>query len=170
MAKTPDPVAPAAANEAPAAKAASEASKAAFGVAEKLTQEWGKLFSQVKLPGVPDLETVLAVQRRNIETLTAANRVALEGAQAVARRNMEIVQSTLADFGESVKAIAATDPQARAAAQDEMLKTTYARAVSNLRELSDLIQRSNAEAVDLINQRFTEALDEVKRLAAKSGG
>jgi len=76
----------------------------------------------------------------------------------------------MAEFGESMKAIASTDPQARAAAQAEMLKGTYERAVSNLRELSDLIQRSNAEAVELLNHRFSEAMDEVKRLAAKHGG
>ena len=167
MAKTPEPAASAAS---PAAQTARDAGKAAFGMAEKMTQEWGKLFSQMKMPGVPDLETVLAVQRRNIETFTAANRVALEGAQAVARRNLEIVQATMSEFGESMKAIASTDPQARAAAQAEMLKATYERAVSNLRELSDLIQRSNAEAVELLNHRFSEAMDEVKRLAAKSGG
>lgn len=151
-----------------AAEMARDAAQTAFSAAERLTQEWGKMFSQVKLPGVPDLETVLAVQRRNIEALTTANRVAMEGAQAVARRNMEIVQSTMADFGESMKSLTTTDPTARAARQAEMLKSTYERAVSNLRELSDLIQRSNAEAVELLNKRFSEAMDEVKRLTEKA--
>ena len=42
----------------------------------------------------------VAANRRNIETLTAANRVAMEGAQAVARRNMEIMQQNLKTLGE----------------------------------------------------------------------
>jgi hypothetical protein len=37
-----------------------------------------------------------------------------------------------------------------------------------MKELSDLIQQSNAEALSLINQRFVEAMDEVKALAQKS--
>ena len=37
------------------------------------------------------------------------------------------------------------------------------------RELGDLIQRSNSEAMELLNNRFTEALDEVKTLVEKSG-
>ena len=37
-----------------------------------------------------------------------------------------------------------------------------------MRELGDLIQRSNAEAIGLINARFAEAMDEVKALAQKS--
>ncbi len=53
--------------------------------------EFTRLFSEVKMPAVPDMEALLAAHRRNLETLSAANRVALEGAQAVARRNMEIL-------------------------------------------------------------------------------
>jgi phasin family protein len=48
------------------------------------------------------------------------------------------------------------------------VKTTYEHAVTNIRELADLIQRSNAEAVDLLNKRFREAMDEVKGLIEKS--
>jgi hypothetical protein len=33
--------------------------------------------------------------------------------------------------------------------------------------MRDLIQQSNAEALALINQRFVEAMDEVKSLAEK---
>jgi hypothetical protein len=33
--------------------------------------------------------------------------------------------------------------------------------------LSDLIQRSNGEAVGLLNKRFSEAMDEIKALVEK---
>ena len=36
-----------------------------------------------------------------------------------------------------------------------------------MQEMRDLIQQSNAEALALINQRFVEAMDEVKALAEK---
>jgi phasin family protein len=39
--------------------------------------------------------------------------------------------------------------------------------VANTRELSDLIQRSNSEALTLLNKRFAEAMDEVKGLMNK---
>ena len=44
--------------------------------------EFGKLFADMKLPAMPDMEAFVSASRRNMETLTAANRVALEGAQA----------------------------------------------------------------------------------------
>jgi phasin family protein len=131
--------------------------------------EFGKLFSELKLPAVPDMEAFVAASRRNIETLTAANRVALEGAQAVARRHMEIVQQSMAELTEAVRTLSTVEtPQAKAAKQAELLKHAYEHAVSNLKEISDLIQSSNAEAVRLLNDRFVEALDEVKALADKT--
>ena len=42
--------------------------------------------------------------------------------------------------------------------------------MAHMRELADLIQRANGEAVQMLNKRFTEALDEVKRLASQGGG
>src|SRR5512143_2482480 len=114
--------------------------------------DFTKFFAEMKLPALPDMEAFIAANRKNIETLTAANRVAMEGAQAVARRHMEIVQSSMTELSDAMKALAAADaPQAKAAKQAELLKQAYQRAVTHMKELSDLIQQSNAEALALIN-------------------
>ena len=140
----------------------------AMGQAKAATEEFTRMFSQMKLPGVPDLGTVVATHQRNMEAMSAANRVAMEGAQAVARRNMEIMQQSMAELTEGMQALATAEgPQAKAAKQAEMLKQAYEHAVANMQELRDLIQHSNAEALALINQRFVEAMDEVKALAEK---
>jgi phasin family protein len=131
--------------------------------------DFTKFFAEMKLPALPDMETFLAANRKNLETLSAANRVALEGAQAVARRHMEIVQSSMTELTQAMQAMAGTDtPQAKAAKQAELLKQAYQHAVAHMKELGDLIQQSNAEALSLINQRFVEAMDEVKKLAEKA--
>jgi phasin family protein len=131
--------------------------------------EFGKLFADMKLPAMPDMEAFVSASRRNMETLTAANRVAVEGAQAVARRHMEIMQQNMAELSEAVRTMSSLEaPQAKAAKQAELLKLGYERAVANMKELGDLIQQSNAEAVKLLNTRFAEAMDEVKALADKS--
>lgn len=128
-----------------------------------------RYFADLKLPAMPDFEALTASNCRNLEALTAANKVALEGAQAVARRHMEIMQQSLTEMTEAMRALAAPEaPQAKAAKQAEFAKAAYERAVANLKELSDLIQRSNAEAVALLNKRFAAALDEVKALAEKA--
>ncbi|WP_254070288.1 phasin family protein [Acidisphaera sp. L21] len=130
--------------------------------------EFTRMFAEMKVPPMLDMEALLAAHRRNLETLSAANRLALEGAQAVARRNMEIMQQTMAELTEGMRSFTAGEPpQSRAIRQADMLKSAYERAVANMQEISDLIQRSNGEALELLNKRFTEAVDEVKTMVAK---
>lgn len=131
--------------------------------------EFSRMFSDMKFPMMPDIDAFLAAHRRNMETLSAANRVALEGAQTVAKRHMEIVQQTMQEMSETIRELASPDsPQARAAKQAELIKQAYERAVTNMKELADLIQRANGEALGMLNQRFTEAMDEVKAIAEKA--
>jgi phasin family protein len=131
--------------------------------------DFSKFFADMKFPVMPDMDAFVAASRRNMEVFTAANRVALEGAQAVARRHMEIMQQSMTEMTEAMKSMSAVEsPQAKAARQAEMLKAAYERAVANIKELGDMIQQSNGEALRLLNSRFTEAMDEIKQLAAKS--
>ena len=128
-----------------------------------------KMFKDMKFPNMPDMDTLLGAYRRNIEVMSAANRVALEGAQAVAKRHMEIMQQTMAELSETIQAMGSAEgPGAKAATHAEMLKRAYERAVENTRELSTLIQQSNGEALGLLNTRFSEAMDEVKLLIQNS--
>ena len=141
----------------------------AMGQAKTAAEDFTKLFADMKLPALPDTEALLNAHRRNFEAFSAANRIALEGAQAVAKRYMEIMQQTMAELTETMRSLATAEaPQAKAARQAEMLKAAYERAVANTRELGDLIQRSNGEALGLLNKRFAEAMDEVKTLMAKA--
>jgi phasin family protein len=128
-----------------------------------------KFFSDMKVPAMPDMEAVLTAHKRNLEALSDANRVALEGAQAVARRHMEIMQSTMTGLATSLKDMSLTDtPATRAAKQADLLKQAYENAVSNTRELGDLIQKSNTEAMEKLNHRFSEAMSEMKTLFKKA--
>ncbi|MBV8914041.1 MAG: TIGR01841 family phasin [Acetobacteraceae bacterium] len=132
--------------------------------------EFTRMFSDMKFPAMPDMDSFLQAHRRNMETLSAANRVALEGAQSVAKRHMEIVQQTMQEMTETIRELSNPEtPQARAAKQADMIKHAYERAVAHIKELADLIQRANGEALEMLNQRFREAMDEVKAMAEKAG-
>jgi len=130
--------------------------------------EMMKSFGQMKMP---DMSAFAEAQKRNMEALAHANRVALEGAQAIAKRNMEILQQSVADMTEAAQRMASGEasPQAKAAQQAEVMKTAYERAVANMKEIADLIQKSNGEAVGVLNKRFAEAMEEVKLLVKTPG-
>jgi phasin family protein len=130
-----------------------------------------RMFSEMRFPTMlPDAGVLMAAHRRNMDVLSQANRLALEGAQAVARRHMEIMQQSMTELTEHVRELAGSDnPQAKAARQAELVKQSYEHAVAHIRELSDLIQRSNSDALHLLDARFREAMDEIKQLLEKSG-
>ncbi len=156
-------------SDSPPANPFAQAMGTAMGQAKNAADEFARMFSELKLPAMPDTEALLTAHKRNMDTITAANRVAMEGAQAVARRHVEIMQQTMAEISETMRSMSGTEsPQARAARQADLLKQAYERAVANTKELSDLIQHSNGEALALLNGRFVEAMSEVKGLMAKA--
>ena len=131
--------------------------------------EFSRMFANLKMPAAPNVDAFVAASRRNMEVIAAANRIALEGAQAVGKRHIEIMQQGMAEMTEAMRSLALPEaPQAKAAKQAELLKQAYEHAVANMKELSDLIQRSNGEAITLLNARFAEAMEEVKALAVKA--
>lgn len=131
----------------------------------KVTEEVTKMMSQYQVPGV-DMNAVIDSQRKNLEALTQANRVALEGMQAVAKRQAEILQQTLGEAVAAVEVITGSgSPQDATAKQVELVKAAYEKALSNMKELAELVAKSNAEAGETINNRIAESLDEIKKAA-----
>ena len=121
------------------------------------------------MPAMPDIQGVLDAQKRNLEAFTQANRIALEGAQAVTRRHMEIAQQSFAELPEMMRSLAATDaPKDKVVQQIAVLRAAYEKAAANAHELAELIQRSNSEAVGLLEKRVSEALAEAQALAEKA--
>ena len=128
-----------------------------------------RMFSSMKMPNMMDFQALADAQRRNLEAMAAANRVAMEGAQAVARRNMELMQQTMAEMSDAMRGLTAMDgnPATKAAQQAELMKANYERAVASMKELADLIQKSNGEALEVLNRRFAEALEEMQAMVKK---
>ena len=126
-----------------------------------------KMMADFKVPGV-DMDAVLQSQRRNIEALTAANQLAVEGMQAVSRRQMEILQQTMQETSSMMQGLmAAGTPEEGVAKQAELVKTAFEKALTNMKEMSEMIAKSNYEAADVISKRISANLDEIKAAAAK---
>lgn len=133
----------------------------------KMMEEFSKMLKQYNLPGV-DMDALMASQKKNLEALTQANRVALEGMQAVAKRQAEILQETMNEASKAVDVLSkAGSPTEVAAKQAELAKDAFERALSNMRELAEMVAKSNEEATSTINARISATLDEIKDMALK---
>ena len=126
-----------------------------------------KLMNEFKMPGV-NMEQVVASQRRNLEALTAANTLAVQGFQAVTKRQAEILKQTLEQTSVAMREVmAAGSPEDKAARQTELAKEAFERAIANMRELAEMVSKAQTEANEVITKRVTESLDEMKDLLAK---
>ena len=123
-----------------------------------------QMLGDLKIPGF-DMTALLAAQRKNLEVLTAANRVAIEGLQAIAKRQAEIMAQALTEVSSMAQQLAgAGTPQETGTRQAELVKQAFEKALANMHELAEMFSKTNTEAFELINKRFTESLEELKGL------
>jgi phasin family protein len=127
-----------------------------------------KVMGDFRVPGI-DLEAAVASQRKNIEALTQANQLAVEGVQALVRRQVEITRQAMEDFSAMFRDFVQPNgsPEDRIAKQAEYSKQAIEKGLSNAKELTELVTKANSEAFNVINKRVTESLDEVRDFAKK---
>lgn len=127
-----------------------------------------KVMGDFRVPGI-DLEAAVASQRKNIEALTQANQLAVEGVQALVRRQVEITRQAMEDFSTMFRDFVqpSGSPEDRIAKQAEYSKQAIEKGLSNAKELTELVTKANSEAFNVINKRVTESLDEVRDFAKK---
>lgn len=134
----------------------------------KALEEFTKMAEQYKIPGV-DVDAIIATQQKNVEAITTANKTALEGLQAVAARQAELLQQAMEAASAAVKDLSASGtPQDAAAKQADLVKATYEKTLSDMKEIAEMVAKSNAEAAEAINARITASLEEIKAIALKA--
>ena len=132
-----------------------------------LNIDFQKMMMDFKMPGI-DAEALMNAQQKNIEAITNANQLAAEGMQAIGKRQAELFQQAIEEAQKSLGDLMAQGaPEERVAKQAEAVKTTIERTVTNMREISEMLAKSNQEAFDVINKRIAESLDEIQSVAGK---
>jgi phasin family protein len=127
-----------------------------------------KIFADFRLRPL-DVEAVWAAQRRNIEALTQANQLAVEGAQALVKRQMEMTQQTFEDVSTMLRELVQpTSTEDRIAKNTEFAKKVIDKSISHTREIAALAAKTGTEAADVLQKRATEGMDEMRALACKS--
>ena len=115
-----------------------------------------------------DVEAVWAAQRRNIEALSQANQLAVEGVHALAKRQIEMTQQALEDVStlwrEMTQPSSAED---RIAKHTEFTKKMIDKSLTHGREVAALAAKAGTEASEVLQRRTTEGLDEMKAFTCK---
>src|SRR5262249_28338800 len=100
----------------------------------RMFAEFGKLWANGKTSGV-DVNWLLTYQRKNIEALTAAQQRALEGAQTVAKRQVELARAAAEDLSKVAKELVGTgSAEDKLIKQADAAKEAFEAAVASVNE------------------------------------
>ena len=120
-----------------------------------------KMMGDMKIPGF-DMQAIMDAQRKNIEA-----QAAVQGMQAVAQRQAEILSQAMNEVSTIAQQLSsAGNPQEMSAKQAEVARKAFEQALANMRELAEMVNKSNTDAFAIINKRVTESLQELKSLVA----
>jgi phasin family protein len=121
------------------------------------TFDFTKLLGQYNLPGV-DFAALVERERKNIEALTKANRIAFEGWQALVRRQSEILVETME------QTIVNARKEGAAKNRVELATQGFEKALENMRELAEMAAKSQKESFEVLRRRIGENMDEIKAI------
>ena len=125
-----------------------------------------KAFAGFAIPGF-NVEAMMASQRKNVEALTQANQLAIEGAQALARRQVEIAREALEEATALFKELSQPGaPQEKLAKNTEIAKTAFEKGLATAKELTELVTKANTEAFNVLTKRMTDSFEEIRDVAA----
>src|SRR5439155_16120707 len=94
-----------------------------------------------------DVEAVWAAQRRNLEAFTQANQLAVEGVQALARRQIELTRETFEGFSSLLRDITQpVSPEDRIAKNTDYAKQMLEKGANHSREVVSIAAKAGADA------------------------
>lgn len=115
-----------------------------------------------------DMEAVWAAQRRNIEAFSQANQAAVEGANALARRHIELTRETFEGFSALVRDLVQPgSAEERIAKNTDYVKQMLEKGVTHGREMATIAAKAGTDAAEILHRRASEGLDEIRSYASQ---
>lgn len=124
-----------------------------------------KAFSDFRMPTM-DMNSLMSVGRRNIEAFSTANQVMVEGAQAVSRRQTEVMRDCVEGCIRVTKdVLTSPSPESNTAKQADFARNMMENIAHTSREICETMYKSCYEAFELLNRRTSESVEELAKVA-----
>ncbi|MCB1537564.1 MAG: phasin family protein [Rhodospirillales bacterium] len=110
-----------------------------------------------------DLKQLMETQRKNVQAMTDAIQLGMEGVQHALSRQAEMMGRMVQDNSTLASALMAEGtPEQKVQRHADMMRKSYENTIRNAREVSDIIAKSGEEAAEIINRRVSATLAEFK--------
>jgi phasin family protein len=120
-----------------------------------------KMLEQFKVPGI-DMTSFIAARQKDIAAVVESNKKAMEGMQALAKKQTEMLANAMQEIQTASKNL--SGDLSNPAKHTEMAQKAYAKALADMKALADIGQKAQTESLAVISKRASENLEEIKKL------
>jgi phasin family protein len=120
------------------------------------------LGEQLKVPSL-DMSKIMEHHQKNLEAMTKSWQAMASGATEVAKKQREIFDEAVKDVTAMVQQYKPVgNPQEIMAKQGEFAKKAMEAAITNTRDIAELVQKSSTEAFKIVQDRMKESYEEIR--------
>ena len=115
-----------------------------------------------------DMTAFQDAQQKNLTAFVEANKAAYAGYSAIAKRQTELFEAAIAETKDRIGALQGQAMTVETAQQNyETLKTAIEKAMTDLKEVTEMAKTANEDAFGIIKARADEVFAEFKEVAEK---
>lgn len=112
-----------------------------------------------------DADQLMAAQQRNVDAMTSASQIVVDGAKTIALRQGEMLQASVDQWMADGQQVFAGKPgEFKPADQVAKTKSAYEAAVNNAKELTEIAMKAQSEAFGVLTKCMMANLDDMKSL------
>ncbi len=116
-----------------------------------------------------DVDALMSIQRRNFDAMVEANRIFVETAQAIAGCQSDMMRDYVEHMTQAFAELTSNaEPGDKATREAAVAQALFERTAGHVRQIAQLIGKSNAETMELMNGRVRAAIDEARATARSS--
>ena len=130
--------------------------------------DYQKFLSAVKLPAAGNNEQATAGSKKTLEAYAGASKAIYEGFNTFAKKQVEILNSAIANAKEAGSDLTSGKPQDNAAKSIALTKQSIEAAQANVSDLVKIYEKTANETFAILNTRFLEGLSELQDVAANA--
>lgn len=120
------------------------------------------LGEQLKVPSL-DMSKIMEHHQKNLEAMTKSWQAMAGGATEIAMKQREVFDAAVKDVTAMVQQYKPVgSPQEIMAKQGEFAKKAMEAAITNTRDIAELVQKSSAEAMRIVQERMKESYEDIK--------
>lgn len=125
------------------------------------------LGEQLKVPSL-DMSKIMEHHQKNLEAMTKSWQAMAGGATEIAKKQREIFDEAVKDVTAMVQQYKPVgNPQEIMAKQAEFAKKAMEAAITNTRDITELVQKSSTEAFKIVQDRMKESYEDIRTSVEK---